>query len=76
MFTGIHIIGTHTIIMIPAGCGILWFLDGLVYPVCMYRVPKEIAGFSGQLILCRYLPCMIIAHAWQSILRRILQGGC
>lgn len=30
----------------------LWSVDGLwklVYPVCMYRVPKEIAGFSGQL---------------------------
>ena len=38
--------------MMPAGCGTLWSVDGLwklVYPVCMYRVPKEITGFSGQL---------------------------
>lgn len=34
------------------GCGTLWSVDGLwklVYPVCMYRVPKEVTGFSGQL---------------------------
>ena len=34
------------------GCGTLWSCDGnwkLVYPVCMYKEKKEVAGFSGQL---------------------------
>ena len=34
------------------GCGSLWSCDGnwkIVYPVCMYNVPKTVAGFSGQL---------------------------
>jgi len=48
----------------------LWSVDGLwklVYPVCMYRVPKEIAGFSGQLkYVDTYMPWS--AHAWQSLL--------
>ena len=34
------------------GCGTLWACDGnwkLSYPVCMFDVPKEVTGFSGQL---------------------------
>ena len=34
------------------GCGTLFSIDGnwkLCYPVCMYRVPKEVAGFEGKL---------------------------
>ena len=34
------------------GCGTLFSIDGnwkLCYPVCTYRVPKEVAGFEGKL---------------------------
>lgn len=34
------------------GCGTLWACDGnwkFSYPVCMFDVPKEVTGFSGQL---------------------------
>ena len=34
------------------GCGKLFSIDGnwkLSYPICMYRVPKEISGFKGAL---------------------------
>ena len=34
------------------GCGHLYSFDGnwkLVYPVCMFRVPKEVTGFSHHL---------------------------
>ena len=34
------------------GCGRLFSIDGnwkLSYPICMYRVPKEITGFEGNL---------------------------
>lgn len=35
-----------------SGCGKLYVMDGnwkLCYPICMYRVPKEILGFNGAL---------------------------
>ena len=34
------------------GCGKLFAVDGnwkLCYPICMYRVPKEMSGFDGAL---------------------------
>ena len=34
------------------GCGKLFSIDGnwkLSYPICMYRVPKQISGFDGAL---------------------------
>ena len=47
----INIMG-KIIYCISVGCGTLWSCDGnwkLVYPVCMFNVPKEVSGFSGQL---------------------------
>ena len=37
---------------LPVGCGKLYSFDGnwkLRYPVCMFRVPKEVTGFSRRL---------------------------
>ena len=34
------------------GCGKLFSIDGnwkLCYPICMFRVPKEVSGFDGAL---------------------------
>ena len=40
-----------------AGCGKLFVIDGnwkLRYPICMYKVPKEVSGFDGAL---EYVDC-------------------
>ena len=42
----------NNVITSHIGCGHLYSFDGnwkLVYPVCMFRVPKEVTGFSHHL---------------------------
>ena len=39
-------------VLLNVGCGTVFSIDGnwkLCYPVCMYRVPKEVSGFDGKL---------------------------
>ena len=39
-------------VLLDVGCGTVFSTDGnwkLCYPVCMYRVSKEVSGFDGKL---------------------------